>query len=114
MSNLQGITGVKHLWTGNPLDSEATIMKWPAVPVLLLGILEEEPRYIRDVDLKVGAIMQLVTTPTLHRGYITRAVNEYLLCEIDSQEESQEVTLTFVGMHRTIEEADTWIKELKA
>jgi hypothetical protein len=56
----------------------------------------------------------MVTTPALKRGYILRGVADYILCEIDRQENRQEATLTFVGIHKTMEEADAWLIESSA
>lgn len=112
MDDAQDTKSVEYLWTSNPLDSEATVKAWPPLPVLLAGIVNVQPRYIRDVKLKVSVIIQLVTTSTLKRGYITRGVNDYLLCEIESQENSQEATLTFVGVRKILEDADVWIAEV--
>jgi hypothetical protein len=112
MDDAQNTKSVEYLWTSNPLDSEATVREWPPLPVLLVSIVDAEPRCIRDVKLKVGVIIQLVTTSTLKRGYITRGVNDYLLCEIESQEDSQEATLTFVGVRKILDDADVWIAEV--
>ncbi len=74
-----------------------------------MGVLEETPRSIRDVNLGVGTIIQMFTTTTLRRGYLCRGVTDYILCEIDSQADRQEATLTFVGVCTTLKEADEWI-----
>jgi hypothetical protein len=102
---------VEYLWTSDPLNSEAPIQERPPLLVSFLGVVEEQPRYIMDVNLKDGVIIQMVSTPTQTRGYIPRAANDYLLCEVDSREESQEAILTFVGLHTTVEDADAWITE---
>lgn len=111
MDDLQSTKGSDYIWTSNPLDTEETIKEKPPLPVSLAGIVEEKPRYIRDVNLKDGVIIQMVTTPTLERGYIARGVDDYLLCEIDDQENSQGAILNFVGVHKSVEGADAWITE---
>ncbi len=112
MDDSQATKDVEYLWTSNPLDSEATVKAWPPLPVLLANIVDAEPRYIRDVKLKVGVIIQVVTTSTLKRGYITRGVNDYLLCAIESQADSPEATLIFVGVHKLLDDADAWVAEV--
>jgi hypothetical protein len=111
MDNPQDAKSVEYIWTSDPLNSEEPIQERAPLLVSFLGVVQEQPRYIKDVNLKVGAIIQMVTTPTQTRGYIARAANDYLLCEVDGQEESQEATLTFVGLHTTVEDADAWITE---
>ncbi len=109
MNDLQGAKHLEYLWTSHPHDSVETIREQPPLLVSFLGVVQEKPRYIRDVDLKVGIIIQMVTTSMLKRGYFPRAADDFLLCEVDSQEDSQEATLTFVDVHTTAEDADAWI-----
>jgi hypothetical protein len=112
MDDVQDAKSVEYLWTSNPLDNEATVKEWPLLPILFLDIVDAKTRYIRDVKLKVGVIIQVVTTSTLKRGYITRGVNDYLLCAIESQADSPEATLIFVGVCKILEDADAWIAEV--
>ena len=114
MHDPQDTQTLEYLWTSGPHDCETTIKQWPPLLVSWAGLVEDEPRHIRSVNLPVGAIIQIVTMPTLKRGYIPRGVADFILCEIDSQENSQEATLIFVGIHKTIEDADAWITEASA
>ncbi len=107
----QDVKRLEYLWTSSPLNSGEPIKERPPLLVSFLGVVQEEPRYIRTVNLQPGVFIQIVTTPTLKRGYFPRAANDFLLCEIDSREDSQEATLAFVDVDKTLEDADTWLAE---
>ena len=100
-----------YLWSNDPLDSEEMIRELSPLLVSLLGLVQKKPRYIRSVRLKNGAIIQMVTTPTLKNGYIARSADTFLLCKIYSREGSEQAVLTLVGVHKILEDADAWIAE---
>src|SRR3954465_14676320 len=98
-------------WTSGPPDSKATVYELDPLPITWGGVVQEAPRYIRDIRLQADVVIQIVTTPKLNRGYIPRGAYDYLLSEIEDRGNNQDALLIFAGIYRTMEDADTWIAE---